>query len=128
MENKIELNKQNVLAFYAMTFNDGNPAEAVRRYVGKEYIQHNPLVADGPAAFIEYFEKMAREWPDKQIFFERVVAERDMVVVHCRQKWPDDNDYATIDIFRLNQDGKIVEHWDVMQVVPMESKHNNTMF
>lgn len=128
MSNHLELNKQNVLAFYAMVFNEGNPAEAVRKYVGKEYIQHNPLVGNGPAPFIEYFEKMASEWPDKRIFFERVIAENNMVVVHCRQEWPGDSDYATIDIFRLDEDGKIIEHWDVMQVVPDESKHSNTMF
>jgi predicted SnoaL-like aldol condensation-catalyzing enzyme len=57
-----------------------------------------------------------------------VIGENNMVVVHCRQEWPGDSDYATIDIFRLDEDGKIVEHWDVMQIVPEKSKHNNTMF
>jgi len=128
VSNQHERNKQNVLAFYSIAFNEGNPSEAVKKFVGNEYIQHNPLVADGPAPFIEYFEKMAKEWPDKKIFFERVIAENNMVVVHCRQEWPGDSDYATIDIFRLDEEGKIVEHWDVMQVVPDESKHNNTMF
>ena len=128
MSNQIERNKQNVLAFYDLAFNEGNPAEAVKRYVGKQYTQHNPLVADGPDAFIEYFEKMAQEWPGKYIHFERVIGENNMVVVHCRQEWPGDSDYATIDIFRLDEDVKIVEHWDVMQIVPEKSKHNNTMF
>ncbi len=93
-----------------MAFNEGNPSEAVKNFVGNKYIQHNPLVADGPAPFIEYFERMAKDWPDKRIFFERVIAENDLVVVHCRQEWPGDIDYATIHIFRLDEEGKIVEH------------------
>jgi predicted SnoaL-like aldol condensation-catalyzing enzyme len=121
-------NIQNVKDFYTMTFVEGNPAEAVKQFVGDEYIQHNPIVADGKEAFIAYFNEMAEKWPDKQIYFERSIAENDLVVLHCRQVWPGDSDYATIDIFRLGEDGKIVEHWDVMQEVPATSKHNNTMF
>jgi len=128
MKHDIEKNKQTVLAFYSMAFNDCKPREAVNQFVGKEYIQHNPIVADGKESFIQYFEKMGNEWPGKQIFFERVIAEDNMVVVHCRQEWPGDEQYATIDIFRLDDDGKIVEHWDVMQLVPTESKHSNSMF
>ena len=128
MNELLERNKKNVLAFYSMVFNDCKPRQAVNQFVGQEYIQHNPIVADGKEPFIQYFETMEKKWPGKQIFFERVVAENDMVVVHCRQEWPGDDQYATIDIFRVDDEGKIVEHWDVMQVVPTESKHNNTMF
>ncbi len=128
MNELLERNKKSVLTFYSMAFNDCKPRQAVNQFVGEEYIQHNPIVADGKEPFIQYFETMGKEWPGKQIFFERVVAENDMVVVHCRQEWPGDQQYATIDIFRLDENGKIVEHWDVMQVVPTESKHNNTMF
>ena len=104
----LEQNKHTVTGFYDLMFNQCQPAEAVRRYVGNQYIQHNPLVADGKDAFIEYFERMAREYPG--------------------QEWPGSPDWAGIDIFRLESDGKIVEHWDVLQAVPETSANQNTMF
>jgi len=128
MDNQFEKNKSNVKAFYTMAFVDGNPRQAVKQYVGETYIQHNPLVGDGPEPFIAYFEEMAEKWPDKELYFEREIAEGNLVVLHCRQIWPGDCDYATIDIFRLDENSKILEHWDVMQAVPTESKHSNTMF
>lgn len=128
MNKDLERNKRNVMEFYSMAFDDGKPAEAVKQFVGDTYIQHNPIVADGPEAFVAYFKKMALEWPGKRIHFERVMAEENLVMVHCRQEWPSDQDWATMDIFRLDDAGKIVEHWDVMQEVPRESKNNNTMF
>lgn len=123
-------NRKNAMAFYDLMFNQCKPHEAVERYVGASYTQHNPHVADGKAAFIEYFEHMAKEYPGKQVFFKRSVAEGALVVLHCQQLWPTDQnkDWAGIDIFRFDDDGKIVEHWDVLQVVPNESKHPNTMF
>jgi predicted SnoaL-like aldol condensation-catalyzing enzyme len=124
-------NKRNVLAFYDLAFNRSKPREAVERYVGATYIQHNLEVPDGKDGFIWHFERLARDYPDKEIVFKRVFAEGNHVIVHCLSQFPawlGTRQWAGIDIFRLDDNGKIVEHWDVLQTVPRSSTNLNSMF
>lgn len=127
MNELLRQNKKNAVAFYQMAF-DGNPQEAAQLYVGDEYIQHNPLVGDGIQPFVDYFNKMAEEYPNKSIDFVRVIAEGDLVALHTHQIWPDNDEYVTMDFFRFDDKGKIVEHWDSMQQVPKHSANGNTMY
>ena len=127
MDQDLAQNKMNAIAFYKMAY-EGSPLKAVELYVGDEYIQHNPLVGDGKQPFIDYFEQMAAEYSDKSIEFIRVIAENDLVALHTHQKWPENQEYVTMDFFRFDENGKIIEHWDSMQEIPQESENGNTMY
>ena len=127
MNKKREENKKNAIAFYRTAY-EGNPRKAVELYVGDQYIQHNPAVKNGKAGFIEYFEQMQEEYPDKSIEFVRVIAEGNLVALHTHQVWPGNDEYVTMDFFRFDENGKIVEHWDSIQQIPEKSANPNTMY
>lgn len=122
-----QVNKKNAIEFYRMAYM-GKAAQAVQKYVGEEYIQHNPDVEKGKQGFIDYFERMAMEYPDKDIEFVRAIAEGELVALHTHQTWPGNEEYITMDFFRFDDQGKIVEHWDSIQTIPKESKSGNTMY
>jgi predicted SnoaL-like aldol condensation-catalyzing enzyme len=123
----LQVNKENAIEFYKMAY-AGEPEKAVELYVGTSYIQHNPLVGNGKQAFIDYFIEMAKDYPEKSINFVRAIAEGDLVALHTHQVWPDNDQYVTMDFFRFDEKGKIVEHWDSIQEVPLDSKNGNLMY
>ncbi len=83
----MEQNKETAIAFYKTAYKR-NPQKAIEKYVGDEYIQHNPDVADGTQGFIDYFERMQKEYPEKYIEFVRCIAECDLVALHTHPTWP----------------------------------------
>lgn len=123
----IERNKINAIAFYKMAY-EGTPEKAIEQYVGNEYIQHNPDVSDGLQGFIDYFEQMQKEYPDKSIEFVRCIGEGNLVALHTHQVWPGNDQYVTMDFFRFDTNGKICEHWDSIQRIPEHSANSNTMY
>jgi predicted SnoaL-like aldol condensation-catalyzing enzyme len=127
MSNQLEQNKSNAIAFYKMAY-EGEPRKAVELYVGDKYIQHNPLVGNGPEPFILYFERMQNEYPEKSIEFVRAISEGELVALHTHQTWPGNQEYVTMDFFRFDANGKIVEHWDAMQEIPEGTLNGNTMY
>lgn len=123
----LELNKANAIAFYKMAYL-GEPKKAVDLYIGDTYIQHNPDVADGVQGFIDYFNRMQKEYPNKSIEFVRCIAEDNLVALHTHQTWPGNDQYVTMDFFRFDERGKICEHWDAIQQIPKSSANTNTMY
>jgi predicted SnoaL-like aldol condensation-catalyzing enzyme len=124
----LEANKEVVRAFYELAFNEKQPEEAVSRYVGSRYTQHNPMAADGPQAFVDFVNWYAGENPELTVEIRRMIAEGDLVATHSLiTTSPADRGTAAVDIFRV-EDGKVVEHWDVLQPVPETAANDNTMF
>jgi predicted SnoaL-like aldol condensation-catalyzing enzyme len=128
-ESDLERNKETVVNYYTLSFNEGKPAEAVKRYVGDTYIQHNPLAPDGPEAFIDFVSSFKTQFPELNVDIRTVIAEGDRVMTHALiTTSPEDRGMVAADIFRLDDNGKIVEHWDVVQPFPEESANPHPMF
>jgi predicted SnoaL-like aldol condensation-catalyzing enzyme len=121
-------NKDIVVAFFRMMFQDRNIDEAVRRYVGPSYTQHNPYMQDGVGPMVDFFPAYFEQHPQSVVEIKRVIAEGDLVMIH--NLWrdsPEDRGQAVVDIFRV-ENGKIVEHWDVSQEIPENPANKNGMF
>jgi len=128
MEDHLEANKRIVREWSDLAINQHKPEEAVARYLGPTYRQHNPGAADGPEPFIAFVKRFAQLFPDVRMESKRIIAEGNYVVLHSHLILkPGDRGTAVVDIFRL-ENGKIVEHWDVVQEVPETSSNSNTMF
>jgi predicted SnoaL-like aldol condensation-catalyzing enzyme len=123
----VEKNKNIVVDYYQTAF-DGNPEKAVADHFGDRYIQHNPDAADGPEAFIGYVNWLRSEHPELTLEIKRVIAEGDIVATHSHLTLePGQPGRALADFFRL-ENGKVVEHWDVIQEVPDTSANSHGMF
>jgi predicted SnoaL-like aldol condensation-catalyzing enzyme len=128
MDDQLEANKSIVREWQELALNQRKPEEAVAKYLGPHYRQHNPGAADGAEPFIAFVKRFAQTFPDFRMESKRIIAEGNYVVLHSQLiRKPGDRGMAVVDIFRL-ENGKIVEHWDVVQEVPETSANNNTMF
>lgn len=122
-----EQNKKTVIAFYDAAINDKDFA-AASAYLGDKYTQHNPLAANGPEGLQAFLEFASANLSGFKVDFKRVLADGDFVIVHAHAtNGPDDRGSAVMDIFRL-ENGKVVEHWDVIQAIPETARNDNTMF
>lgn len=125
---QVEANKKLVKDFYELAFNKHKPTEAAKLYIGDKYIQHNPHVPNGTAAFYNYFEDHFKKNPESHVIIHRVIGDGDLVALHLHSKEnKKDLGRAIVDIFRV-ENGKIVEHFDVVQEVPAKTANGNTMF
>jgi predicted SnoaL-like aldol condensation-catalyzing enzyme len=121
-------NKAVVVAFYNLVLNEKRAEEAVQKYVGPTYTQHNPKATDGPEGIVAYVKVIKEQFPLSHSEIKRVFAEGDFVILHVHTKrTPDALGIAIAEFFRLDH-GKIVEHWDVIQPVPETAANSNTMF
>ena len=122
-----EANKKTVIAFYEAGLNQKDFAKAAQ-YFGPRYIQHNPNAADGPEGFKRFVEFLREKFPQSHSEIKQVFADGDYVILHVHAvREPGTRGTAIVDIFRL-ENGKIVEHWDVVQPIPDHAANANGMF
>ena len=137
----LERNKINAMSFYAMAVNAQRPTEAIETYTSGVYKQHNPNVGDDPKGFVKHFIDLNNLIPHVEDF-RRVIAEDDLVAMHVLHIcWPstyvpapgekfdfERDAVVSFDLFRLNEDGKVIEHWDAMQYPPTKIDLNDTFW
>jgi predicted SnoaL-like aldol condensation-catalyzing enzyme len=124
-----ETNKANTLAFYKKALLDGDVEDAFRLYAGASYRQHNPLISDGMEGVRNFVAWIGSTHPGAHGDIKRVFSDGDYVILHSHWHGLSDNPggEAVVDIFRL-ENGKVVEHWDVIQPIPETAANGNTMF
>lgn len=119
-------NKETVLDFYQKALNDKN-FDAASKYLGN-YVQHNPLAADGPESLRKFIEFLKKNYPQSKSEIIRVIVDGDMVILQIHSVHvPNERGNAIFDMFRV-ENGKIEEHWDSIQPIPESSVNKNTMF
>ena len=122
-----EANRKTVLAFYEKGLNQKD-ADAALAYVGDRYVQHNPNAADGPDGFRKFIGFLRDKFPNSHSEIKRSFVDGDYVILHVHAvREPGSRGNAIVDIFKL-ENGKVVEHWDVVQAIPETPANNNTMF
>ena len=128
MNDELEANKSILREWHEIALDQRKPEEAAAKHLGPYYRQHNPGAADGAESYVAFMKWLAQTYPDFRMETKRIIAEGNYVVLHSHlTRKPGDRGLAVVDIFRL-ENGKIVEHWDVVQEVPETSANNNTMF
>ncbi len=124
---QMEENKKVVAEFYEAAINQKN-FEAAAKFLGPRYIQHNPSAADGPQGLKAFINFLREKFPDAHSVVKRVFADGDYVIQHVHSvRTPGTRGSAIVNIFKL-ENGKIVEHWDVIQEIPEKTANPNTMF
>jgi predicted SnoaL-like aldol condensation-catalyzing enzyme len=123
-----EENKKVAIAFFQKALNEFDVATAIALYGGKSYTQHNPLIEDGWAGLTRFIAWLRTHFPQARLELKHAYADGDFVVLHSHWiRTPGERGEAVVDIVRLAQ-GKLVEHWDVVQPIPDTARNHNTMF
>jgi predicted SnoaL-like aldol condensation-catalyzing enzyme len=127
MQPSLEANKKIVQEFYNFLINKKD-FKSASKYIGNRYIQHNPLVAEGPEGLKALVDFLKSDYPDARSEIKRIFADGDYVIIHVHSvRIPNTRGRAIFDLFRL-ENGKIVEHWDAIQEIPESSANANGMF
>jgi predicted SnoaL-like aldol condensation-catalyzing enzyme len=128
-----ERNKRAAVEFLELALIEGEPERAVERFVGARYTQHSPGLANGVSPFVEFARELRAGCPGLRLELRRTIADGDLVALHTRVGFGDDEDgasaeHAAVDMYRFDDAGRIVEHWEVIQPVPTASANDNGMF
>jgi predicted SnoaL-like aldol condensation-catalyzing enzyme len=124
----MERNKKAALEFYDLAINKKD-YEKASQYIGSDYKQHNPLVADGKEGFKAFLAMLRKDFPRAHSEVKRVFADGNYVIIHVHSiRVPNTPGRAIFDCFRFDDNGKVVEHWDAIQDIPVKAANSNGMF